>query len=305
MIFRNALKILISRFSLVWNVLLYSFIVISVLTGICITILFPFIRAVRLLPETAAFLASFEGFILGTSSLGDVFSNTSALYQGIVATLSGYSANIIFTLIIVFVVGRFLVGLVELPLSVCIHDRMTANARTGFAGTFFANLGKSAVYQLSKIAFTLPFDIIVMLITYFTMAMLGGGLALLMPMFIFLEFIAFTSFKSVLFCTWQSFIIEGDKIYPALRKSLKLNFANFHRIFSYMIVLSVLSLTFIVLTGLLTWGAGFLVSIPMIAVLHEIMCMTIYMTYQSRRYYADSQTVITPPIQVQPDETID
>jgi hypothetical protein len=267
----------------------------------------PLINAIRNLANFEELGAAISSFAEGSGTFGEVMDSLRDLYSEITNLISGYSLSVIFSFAVVLIVGRFLLGLMFLPLARCLHSRLTANAKTSFTGEYLSSMGKSSKYMLARMLFTVPFDLVMYLILYLTGSLLSGTFfSFLMPMFLFLIVCVFSALKNTLFGLWRpALIMDNNGIFKSLKTSVKVSFSQFGRIFTMMLVTALLGFVLVGLSLLLTFGAGLLIVVPMMLLFYDTLGLVIFYTHRSQRYYVDMQTVVTPPIELIEEITTD
>lgn len=295
MSFRNAVKILLSRFGLVWTILLYTVIFVFVLACLSVTFVVPVVRALDAAGVGDSLSALFNSVLSG-DSMQSWFEQIKAIVDTAGTTIrSDFSARLnTWLAVVVFVLaGRFLVGLYELPLVSVLESSMSSDAKVGFTGRFISRLGVSCRFTLVKMIYTILFDAVLYAILY---AMFGlfsvRGFGLLAAPLIMLTFIALNAFRYAVISMWApSVIVDGKKIFPAFFSGAKSVFRHFGSIYSSYVVSWVLIVALNLLVGLFTFGVGLLITVPISMTFLSILGMTVFYGKNGRRYYADSSIV--------------
>ena len=266
MSFRNAVKILLSRFGLVWTILLYTVIFLFMLACLSVTFVVPVVRALDAASVGDSLSALFNSVLSG-DSMQSWFEQIKAIVDTAGTTIrSDFSARLnTWLAVVVFVLaGRFLVGLYELPLVSVLESSMSSDAKVGFTGRFISRLGVSCRFTLVKMIYTILFDAVLYAILY---AMFGlfsvRGFGLLAAPLIMLTFIALNAFRYAVISMWApSVIVDGKKIFPAFFSGAKSAFRHFGSIYSSYVVSWVLIVALNLLVGLFTFGVGLLITVP-------------------------------------------
>lgn len=308
MAFRNAIKLLISKFGLVWVLLLYIVMVGVVVFGLSIT----FILSVR-----NDFIAAgignmvtqlFSLFINGAafSEIGLQFSNIIEAVKTLFLSSPQTIINTTLIAVIVILVFRFIFGWYELPLICVIESNMSSGARISFTGCMIGNLGKSVKFVLVKMIFTVLYDALIFFIVYQLLGLFKISVMIMFAPFIIMLFIlTTTAFRYSLISMWAPRVgVEKGKIFASFGYSVKMCFKNFGSVYSSFLVLWTLLIAFNFIVGLFTFGAGLLLSIPISLLLLNNMNMTIYYGKNGKRYYVDG-AIFTPRNAVPPVDKVE
>lgn len=295
MSFKNAVKILLSRFGLVWTILLYVVAFVGVIACLSVTFALPVYRAMDAAGVWTQIGSFFSGILDGgIRTWGD---RVQAVADSISSVLrSNFSArlNTVLWFVLVFVLARrFLVGLYELPLVSVLEASMSSDARIGYTGCFISKLGVSCRFTLVKMIYTILFDAVMYLILYGMFGLFSvKGISLIAPFLIMLVFIALNAFRYTVISMWApSVIVDGKKIFPAFFSGIKSAFRHFGAIYSSFFISWLLIIAVNVLVGLFTFGVGLLVTVPLSMTFFSILGMTVFYGKNGRRYYADSSIV--------------
>lgn len=152
MSFRNAVKILLSRFGLVWTILLYTVIFVFVLACLSVTFVVPVVRALDAAGVGDSLSALFNSVLSG-DSMQSWFEQIKAIVDTAGTTIrSDFSARLnTWLAVVVFVLaGRFLVGLYELPLVSVLESSMSSDAKVGFPAVSFPDSASPAGSRWSR-----------------------------------------------------------------------------------------------------------------------------------------------------------
>ncbi len=297
MSFKNAFKILISRFNVVWVILLYLVMMFVVLLSLGLTFLLPVYRALK----QAGISDMFNKFIL---SIFDGESLTHLVHDGgeivdamrviFKTDVKTFVNSLLFVLLVATIAYRFIIGLYELPLVSVIMGTMTDNARYGYAGKYLAYLGKSAKFSLVKMLVMIVFDIIMYGII-FILTNLSVNVGIFFAPFMFaLTTLVFYAFRYSLIAAWSpAIVVDGKPIFRSLGHSVKYAFKHFGKIFSMYTVVWVMIFVFNMVIGVFTFLAGLLITIPMSMYFINILNMTFYYARHDKKYYVNNE-VYTP-----------
>lgn len=299
MSFKNAIKILINKFGLVWIILLYLLIFTAVVASLSVTFVIPVVRAF-----SAAGVGEQIGQLFNSIMNGESMAAWFAVIREIVDTVANvlktdFSAMLNSTLFLVLVLtlaSRFLIGLYEIPLVAVLEGAMSSNARIGFMGRFISRLGLSCRFVLTKMLYTILYDGVLYTVLYFMFGLFDvKGLSLFAPFVIMIVFILLLSLRYTLISMWApAVVVGGKKLFSALDLSIRKAFKNFGAVYSTFVISWTMLIALNVLVGLFTFGAGLLITVPVSMVFLSILNMTVYYNKTGKRYYTD--TIVTPPV---------
>ncbi len=296
MAFKNAIKILVSRFNLVWSVLLYLLVFVVVISSLALSFLVPIIKTlgefgifedfreiVKAFTADGSLSAMFKGFEQLVKSIANVYSKDTAIVV---------NSTLLVTLV-VMLAGRFLLGFYELPLIAALNARMSANAKLSFSSCMVSQFKRSTRFVLVKMLFTIIFDTLSFaLIVGAYLLLKSTGLIILVPFVVMLLIVLTNSLKFSVkaFCAPMA-VMEDKKIFKGFFAGISNSFSCFGRIFSTYIISWILAISLNVLILFLTFGVGFLITVPMTVVFFSVLDMTLYYKNRGLRYYIDDNTV--------------
>jgi len=297
MSFRNALRLLLSKFSLVWSVALYLLVIGGMLVSFVVMLWYPVFNHVVDLGLFAQIGEGLSDFLNGDATLMKFFDAASASINTILETVAGYPWTITLTITCIFFLGRVLYGYKDLALCTSINYQMSANMHHPILRSFRSTFKQATQLVFSRVLFTIPFDFLmglVMLLTY--KGCLAIGVRVIIPFAMMTEYALLASFKKMLFELWPTFIVvEGNRTFSAMRRALRLVFKKSARIYSLMFVTRLAAIVFIVFSTVFSFGLGLLVALPTCVVFQQLLNMVILYTHTGRRFYLDPSTVYVPP----------
>ncbi len=296
MSFKNALKNLVTHFSVVWSLLLYIVIFAAVILGLSLPFLLPIVNsfadagvfdslvnAFKALFSDAGWQGLWDGLYLTYHAVRDVFAN-----NGRVASLT-----MAFLIAVVVVFFRFFLGLYEIPLTTVIDGQMSANCKYGFGGKFFSTLSVSVRYSLARMLYTTLFDALIFLALYGVGK--GMGMSILLPVVIMFILFLLGSLRFALVSSWAASVASGEcGILVGFARSCKICFKHFGSMYSTYFVSFMLLVTVSALIIILTVGVGIIFVLPFCACYVSYLNVTQYYNKSGKRYYVDS-AVFTPP----------
>ena len=299
MSFKNAFKLLISRFSYVWVLLAYILMLFVVLFTLGLTFLLPVIDAFRDAGITDKFSMALLSFFDG-ASIKATFDAFLLLYADIRSILAvdprAFVNSALFVILVMNIALRFLLGLYELPLVSVIQGLMSDNAKYGYAGKYVALFGRSARFSLVKMLVMTAYDCIMWAAVYgFTL--LGGIIGVLAaPFFFMLSTLVLLAFRFAMISAWSpAVIVDGRGIFAGLGFSLRHAFKNFGSLFSVFTVAWIILFVINFIIGLFTFMVGLLVTIPISMFLINLINMTSYYAKNGKSYYIDGAVYVPEP----------
>lgn len=300
MAFKNAVKMLLGRFGLMWVILLYLLITGVIVVSLGLPFALPALRVFRSAGIGKLLSALYTEVANGASTdvwfdlLYDIMrAMKDALLSDTLAVLST-GALVVFVLIFAY---RFVFGLYELPLTEVLSGYMSSNARIGFAGRYIACLGKSCRFVLVKILYTVVFDCVIFAAVYGLFVLLNVPVVkLIAPFLIMIVLLVLLGIRYTLIAMWAPHVTLSESgVFAAFGFSVRRAFRHFGSVFSTFLVAWTLIIAVNMLVGIFTFGAGLILTVPTSILFVHLLNMTVYYGKNGKRYYADATTVITPP----------
>ena len=298
MSFKNAFKILISKFGLVWLLMLFLLCVglaVAALSAPFITIM---IRAIRNSGINETMVEAYRGLLNGdslevlTGEIKEIWAGVRELYR-IDKSFSVSSSVLVF--IVLTLVYRFLLGLYELPMTSVVDGLMSSNANLGFFRRFVALFGRSCRFVLVKMIYTVLFDALIFSVVYAMFGMFRvPGLAVFAPFLIMLVVIILLTVRYSLISMWApSVVADGKNVFAAFAYSVRKSCKHI-TIFSSFAVTWIIIIALNMFVGIFTLGVGLLATVPISVMFLNILNMTVFYGKTNRRYYADGN-IVNPP----------
>ena len=279
MSFKNAIKLLCTKFHLVWVMTLAMFITMVIVVSLGQA---P-VREIYKLFENNGLIGNFNAAREAFVATGNFSEFLNALINVFVDAyrLLEENARLVVSVmirlgIIVLVVLKFILTTFELPLHKLIQGYMSDNAKLGFMTTYVSLLGKSLVYSIVKTVVFAAID--------------TGGIALLMlifngmsavpfliPFAVTAGVVLFFSIRSTVFFAWSpAILIENKKVFSALGGSLKLAFKNFAKVSSGFIIIWIIIFALLMFVTVFTVGIGLIIAVPLFSTLLAFLNMTYF-----------------------------
>ncbi|MDR2202660.1 MAG: hypothetical protein LBP26_07920 [Clostridiales bacterium] len=300
MSFKNAFKILISRFGLAWVLVLFLLVVLVIVGSLS----YPFVRFIYRSITDAGIDAAFSEIFRGLMD-GDTFASVVERLRELWTRVTElFSANKGLTLtstlwvfLILTAVYRFVVGFYELPMLALLEGAMSSDARLGFFGAFIAALGKSSRFILVKMIYTILFDAFIFGVIDLMLGMFKVPfLSVFTPFIIMLFVICALSFRYTLIAMWAPAVVtDGKGIFAGFIFSVKKAFQNFGSVYGNFAASWVIIIALNIFIAVFTFGAGLLASVPVSMLFVAVLNMTLYYNKNEKRYYVDG-VIVTPKI---------
>lgn len=300
MSFKNAFKILISRFSYVWVVLLYIILLLVIVGSLGLTFLRPVYEAFSdagvwsQIGETVRALVS-EGSLTKTvESAGKVLNTVRDIF---VAKPQTYVNSMLFVILIATFAYRFIMGLSELPLVSVINGMMSDNAKYSFSSKFVSHLGKSAYFSLIKMLIMVAYDSLMYTALFLAVKFVYGIGTILVPFAFMFVLIIFLTFRYTLISAWTPYmIVEKKGVIKSFGKSVVFGFRHFAPLFSTWMITWVLIISINFLVGLFTFFVGLIVTVPLSVYFVSLINMTFFYGRKKLTYYIDGNLFIPEQI---------
>lgn len=316
MIAKNSFSILISKYSLVYQIAIALIIVLIIFCVIGYAILSPtlssFVDELKTLHigETVKdYLASvfkgvqntddIEGGLIDTEGgqtveyqnlvqvmkdAGKIFkSNLGAIWGGIVAIVLLVILFSIFYYVFLYTVTDIM------------NAFMSSDSEYGFTSNLVANLSKSIKFALAYVGLSLVMLVFIISLSVglgFLFSAWNNFVGIMVAYFMLLLTL---SIKRALFAGWMPAYVVSDM---TLKESLVANFKVAQKYFRdalgmyFMVYLIALILSLVV--GVLTLGIGFMVVISLCTVYAQAYDLVNYYHFCGKKYYKDAQNVVDP-----------
>lgn len=299
MSFKNAFKLLLSKFRYVWTILAYLAVMFIVLLSLGLTFLLPVIRALIAAGVGDMLNAALVTFLNGGTILGlfTAFGEVLVTVKNVFATDAKTFVNsMLFVVLVATVAYRFLMGLYELPLVSVIQGFMSDNARYSYMTKYVAFFGTSVKFSLVKMLVMTVYDSLMYVVTFYITRFCSAISLILAPTALTFSLLIFLSFRYALISAWSpAVVVEGKKIFPALWISIKHAFRHMGSLFSLFFIVWLIAFALNVFVGIFTFGVGLLVSAPVTMFFISLVNMTFYYGRAGKSYYVDG-VVFNPEI---------
>jgi len=296
--FKNTFKILAEKFSVVWATLLYFFVAAVIIVSIVLSVFLPYIKL--LTPEDFGVVNAAVEVLkqLSNGNFSAFADSFRDLWREVASGLGSRAWATSFLLFGVLAVSRFIFGFADYATYDIIHEHMSSAAKLGFMSRFIRSLGNAALFQICKMAISLPFDIGVIVIMYFV-SMLANipALFLLTPFLVMLTAVMLFPLRLTLLGSLAPAMLEHKKNAPAaFVVSLGKLKGNFWRNYVSFISFFLAAIVFNVFFGLFTLTVGLLLTVPITFLFLKILCCVLFKHNSGLRYYVNKDTVVNNSI---------
>lgn len=299
MSFKNAFKLLLSKFRYVWTILAYLAIMFIVLLSFGLTFLLPVIRALAAAGVGEMLNTALITFLNGGTILGlfTAFGEVLVTVKNVFTTDSRTFVNsMLFVVLVATIAYRFIMGLYELPLVSVIQGFMSDNARYSYMTKYVSFFGTSVKFSLVKMLVMTIYDSVMYYVMFCIARLCGTISVILAPTILSFTLLIFLSFRYTLISAWSpAIVVEGKKIFPALWFSIRHAFRHFGSLFSLFFIVWLIAVALNVFIGIFTFGVGLLVSAPVTMFFINLVNMTFYYGRTNKSYYVDG-TVFNPEV---------
>ncbi len=295
---KNSFKMMLNRFSIVGEILLFLIIFLVVFCGLGAIYIQPVIQAAVDLHLNEEIINLYD-ILLSGSSFGEIIEGVKGILK-VIGNIFVNDKGIVFKTFVVpilfFVTFNLFANMYELALCKVLEARMSSNAKLSLLNNVVSLSGKSVLYVLVKLLFAIVTDAVILLAVWgaYKLVVLSN-VAILVPFIVLFVLLAMVSLKNCFTITWEQHIIIGEeKIFPALVNSTKDGFRHFFMTFSGYFVSLVFAIAFNGLLAFLTFGVGLVISAPVTILYMKFLQMTAYYNWNNRRYYLDGHRIVTP-----------
>ncbi len=292
MSFKNAIRLLCSKFSLVWIRLF----------AICITGLIVVVLAISPITEMVEWLTEqgfteqvsvlWNGILAGKGfipAMQEVLRLINAYFDFFTSNPSvlwGFTLQMGFLVLILF---KFVVTTFEMPTQRLEQAHMSDGASLPFLSSYISLLGKSSLYSLVKTLLFFAYDVLIMLALWGVASAISNA-SFMIPFCLTLVLLLLLTLRSSIFAAWvPMMLIEGRGVFGGLGQSFSFFFRHFAALFSGYFVIWTLIVALCVLMAVFTVGVGLVVTVPICSILLSFFAMTVFYNKSGMRYYLDGK----------------
>lgn len=300
MMYKNSSRILFSNFNLVWKTLLYFILTMLVSLGLAYATALPILNVLSKEGVFSSIKTAFSSFFT-KFDFSKLFSDFAEIINHSLEVITKNASSlviyvILFVMVILFV-RKFLTGFSRLANSNCLYHSMSSNIKYGFSSSLITNLSTNIKMQFASILIELPFDILIIAISFGVLKLfeIGSVMAIVAPILAIFSFLILKSLKLTIFSGWiPAVTVFNCGVFKGLKKGCIATNRRFLKVFSTSVAIS-LSILFInFFFGVFTFGIGFIITIPLSFVFIDIFKMVMFFGSQGMRFYTDANNVVVP-----------
>ena len=304
----NAVSITQSRFSLVYKTMLYTLIVVFVLSALMVGVLSPLLspffndmREVEFWADSRELIVSvisgadseviaqnYEQFQANITRIGEIIGDHMSRFW--------WSAALIIVFIFLII---FATSLAHFPQSDVLFNFMNSNSKFGFTANLFSNMRQSLRYAGFNVAATVINSFLlvgVMLFSFFVVGMLSVFLVL--PFYVIVSVFLFAVKNSFLQRWLPAMVVGKKRAWDALKESLVYGKRNFKTLLGLYFAVHLLLFAFHLMITLFTFGIGLLFTLAVERVLLRSLELVNYHKSEGMKFY-------TQPVEFRREEKAD
>lgn len=310
MITKDSFSILISKFSLVYQIVLALLIALLV---------FGIIGYAVLAPTLSSYMSDIKDLEIGSAIkdyLSSVFGGVdlddgihqggmTAEYQNLVSTLKevavvtknhlGAIWGGIIAVILILVMFSVYFNMCIYTVTDTLHTFMSSDGEYGFTSNFIANVGKSIKFSLAHVGLNIACLILIVGFSLGLGLLVGAWNNFVGTTFGYFVAILLFAIRRSLFAGWMPAYVVSDM---TVKESLVANFKVAGKYFRDMLgvyfVFYLAEILLAVAVGALTLGFGIFIVVGVAKVLGQAYDTVTYYHYCGKKYYRDSQHVVDP-----------
>lgn len=309
MITKDSFSILISKFSVVYQLILAVFIALLIFGIIGYAILAPtlsgYINDLKDL-EIGNTVKDYFSSIFGGADMEDgIHQGLTVEYQNLVDAikqvgevtrlhLGAIWGGIIAVVILLFLFSVYFYMCIY-TVTDTLHAFMSSDSEYGFTSNFIANMSKSIKFSFAYVGM---YILSIIIIAGFSMGL--GFLVGAWNNFFGLAIAYFSALLGLairrsLFAGWMpAYVVSDMTINESLVANFKMASKSFKDTLGMYFVIYIAALLLAVTVGALTFGFGLFIVIGVTNVLTQAYDMVTYYHFCSKKYYRDSQNVVDP-----------
>lgn len=309
MITKDSFSILISKFSLVYQLILAVLIALLIFGIIGYAILAPtlsgYVNDIKDL-EIGNTVKDYLSSIFGGSNMEEgVSQGMTVEYQNLVdlikqvAEITKSHLGAIWGGIIAVVVLLFLFSvyfyMCMYTVTDTLHAFMSSDSEYGFTSNFIANVGKSIKFSLAYVGMYILWLIIIVGLSLGLGFLVGAWNNFFGLVVAYFTLILALAIRRSLFAGWMpAYVVSDMTVNESLAANFKMASKTFKDTLGVYFVLYLSSLLLSVTVGALTLGFGLFIVLGVTNVLSQAYDMVTYYHFCSKKYYRDSQHVVDP-----------
>lgn len=304
MVVKHSANLLLSKFSLVYKLMLYCAIVVAIFTGIGIGVIVPLTRPLvngivgtgffEHLSETVSLF--FQGDVNYSTALQNLNNDITAIGAVIQNNYGALTGSIIL-IVVFFVLAGMFIGLADIPTVDILNNFMTSKSRYGFSSNFIDNIKLSVKYNLVKVLVTLVFDVgILALAVYLTTLIFSVNSLFALFLFVFMV-VGISAVRQSFTSLWLPAIVaDNGKIFASLKYSIVTTTKRFAKFFGTYFIVYLIIASIGILFTLSTFGVGFVFMVPGSMLFTRCLEMVFYYTLNGKSFYTSVDKIVKPDV---------
>ncbi len=297
---KHAFNILLSRFTIIFKMILYFSVVALIFLTIAGSVLSPTIRTVNSEIQSTGIVEEFkEGLTKltkGDPTFTESFQEASAKLELVADIFTNNRTKVIWSIVIViifFVVAAYAMTLSYVSYSDIINHFMCSNSRFGFLSNFISNLKKALLYSLMHLLTVSASNLLIAYLLLFLSGVLLKAIGILTAPIMLILGVLLYALKSTVFAGWlPSIVHDNKKILPAFVHGIRTISERGSEAFLSFVMTHSLSIIFVVIFSFATFGAGLIIAIPTVMMFHRTLELVLFYNANEYKYYVDNERVI-------------
>lgn len=302
---KNSGALIVSKFSVMYRVLLYVFISLLIVMAFGTSIIVPAINKVFKAPETFEIFerltADFSQFMEGNLTIRAMYDTLKTEFNSFLGLLKSSSApaTLWVAIIVIYLLSRFAISSCYIVITDIFHLFMSSDMYYSFTSNMAKNFKQSMRFSLSYTLVSVPADALIAAVILGLSAALWPIMKVFSLAFVLVAAVVLFALKTVLFCQVAPImtIEEETNFFKAFKKSLPMLKKFFSSYFSSMVMMLLVFYCLIVILTPITFGVAFIVLTALLITYVHVMSLVYYYGYNRMRYYVDNNTIVdTAPI---------
>ena len=296
MMLKNTIKLGFANASNIWKLLLYRILCLLCVLGLTTVIAWPIISVLIKDNFFVNLQKSFEEMLFNLN-FEKLFVTIDKVFKNFAEIISNHNLVLQTILCLIFVVMliSFLEEFASLSLHQCVGGYMSSLTKYGFTNSYVSNFGRAALLAFSKLATTLPLNLLIWLGAYFMASTLYAKIGVFAIILTFFVLILAVSLKHTVFCGWKpAYMIHDADVFVALKKGILTICKRFFKTLSEFLVLTLSAIILNVFALTFTAGVGLLFTLPLTTLMIVILEEVVYRDSLGMRYYVDNEHFVTP-----------
>ena len=297
---KNALRIAVGNYALVFKNLLYKsivFVLFSVITGLVLNLtLNPLVEVARpLIKDFFDILISlFSGADYSAKTIS-LQTNFQAVKDFFVSHAGGLVATVIIIVVLVFLY-KFLTGISDGTLMILVEGHMSGLSHRSFISVMIENLGRILIYQLIDTLCSFICVILVCVICWLVDLVLFSVLPLISVFVTVAVILCAISVYQTFFSQVMANILIGEtkSIKKAFIDGIRPKKGYFSKMFAGYLTVTMILMYLHASVTVFTLGVGELLLIPFASLMLVTMKLVDYFTINKKKYFIDYDNIVVP-----------